>query len=282
MIADSQVHVWPAETADHPWPQPPPSVVQRATPFSWPDLLREMDGAGVDRAILVPPSWEGYRNAYCLAAARRHPDRFAVMGRLPLDTPDSRDRFEEWATLPGMLGARLNFRRAAVRQLRDGTADWIFRAAERLDRPLMLFVNEDFGAVSLIAQRHPGLRLIIDHLGVNVESQGAAAFAHLPELLALARHSNIAVKASALPCAAADAYPFHSLDPYLRASFDAFGPRRMFWGSDLTRLPCEYRLCVQMMTEHLPWLSGPDKDQVMGLALCGWLRWPVSSAPVTR
>lgn len=274
MIADAQVHVWEAAEADHPWPQPPPSVVQRAEPFGPDELLAEMDRAGVDRAVLVPPSWEGYRNALSLAAARRHPDRFAVMGRLPLDAPDSRDRFAEWAFIPGMLGARLNFRRAAIRQLRDGTADWIFRQAERDGLALMLFVNDDFEAVGRIAERHPALRLVIDHLGVNVESRGAAAFAHLPDLLRLARFGNIAVKASALPCAAEDAYPYASLHGFVRAAFDAFGPERVFWGSDLTRLPCDYSQAVTMFTEHLPWLDGRDRALVMGEALCRWLDWP--------
>ena len=275
MIVDAQVHVWSAEPADQPWPRPSPAVVQRAVPLLPDDLLREMEAAGVDRAVLVPPSWEGFRNALSLEAARRHPDRFAVMGRLPIEAADSRDRFAEWKFLPGMRGARLNFRRGAVRQLRDGTADWIFRDAERDGMALMLFVNDDFAAVARIAERHPGLRIIIDHLGMNVESRGATAFAHLPALLPLARLDNIAVKASALPCAAEDAFPFRSLHAPLKAVFDAFGPRRTFWGSDLTRLPCPYREAVTMFTEHLQWLTGEDRAQVMGRALCGWLGWDV-------
>jgi L-fuconolactonase len=35
--------------------------------------------------IIVPPSWEGERNDLALVAARLHPDRFAVMGRLALE-----------------------------------------------------------------------------------------------------------------------------------------------------------------------------------------------------
>lgn len=274
LIVDSQVHVWAAEPADHPWPRPLAAPVQGPGPFLPDDLLAAMDAAGVDRAVLVPPSWEGHRNALALAAARLHPGRFAVMGRLPIEAPESRDRFDEWRFLPGMLGARLNFRRGAVRWLRDGTADWIWRAAERDGLALMLFVNEDFPAVAAIAERHPGLRLVIDHLGVGVEHKGPEAFAHLPALLRLARHGNIAVKASAMPCAAADAFPHASLHPYLRAAFDAFGPHRMFWGSDLTRLSCPYRDCVSMFTDHLPWLAGEELALVMGKALCAWLRWP--------
>ena len=34
------------------------------------------------------------------------------------------------------------------------------------------------------------------------------------------------------------------------------GPRRTFWGTDLTRMPCAYYECITLFTEHLPWLQG--------------------------
>ena len=55
--------------------------------------------------------------------------------------------------------------------------------------------------------------------------------------------------------------------------FDAFGPQRCFWGTDVTRMPCTYRQCVTMFTEELPWLKGNDLELVMGRAVCEWLGW---------
>jgi hypothetical protein len=31
---------------------------------------------------------------------------------------------------------------------------------------------------------------------------------------------------------------------------------------------------VTLFTEELPWLTGADRDLVMGRALCDWLSWP--------
>jgi predicted TIM-barrel fold metal-dependent hydrolase len=59
-----------------------------------------------------------------------------------------------------------------------------------------------------------------------------------PPLVALARHPDVAAKASALPRYSSEAYPYPLLHPYLRRVFDAFGPRRMFCGTDLTGIPC--------------------------------------------
>ena len=50
--------------------------------------------------------------------------------------------------------------------------------------------------VGKIAERHPGLKLIVDHMGVPRASIGEAAYRFQPELLALAKYPNIAVKAT--------------------------------------------------------------------------------------
>ena len=53
------------------------------------------------------------------------------------------------------------------------------------------------------------------------------------------------------------AVPVENIHEYLRQMFEAFGPDRACWGTDITRMPCSYRQCVTMFTEELPWLRGP-------------------------
>ncbi len=274
MIVDSQVHIWAADRSDRPWPRESGAHVQRDVPLSAEALLAEMETAGVDAAVLVPPAWEGQRNDVALEAAGRFPSRFAVMGRLPVDTPDCRDRMRDAKYLRGLFGLRVNLRPPAMRaRLADGDLAWLWAQAEADGLRLMIYTVHDLPKLGDIAARHPGLRIAVDHLGIAAGDRGEAALAHLPDLLALARHGNIAVKASAVPCAAEDSYPYRSLHAPLRRVFDAFGPDRMFWGTDLTRLPCTYRQAVTMFTEALDWLSGADRALVMGGAICRWLDW---------
>ena len=61
MIVDSQVHLWLAEGSNRPWPPDGPPRAHIPRPFSYYELLARMDEAGVDRVVIVPPSWEGYR-----------------------------------------------------------------------------------------------------------------------------------------------------------------------------------------------------------------------------
>jgi predicted TIM-barrel fold metal-dependent hydrolase len=115
-----------------------------------------------------------------------------------------------------------------------------------------------------IARRHPGLKFVIDHLARD-----------FGDLLALARRPNIAVKATSLPSYSSHPYPYRNLHSYIRQVYDAFGPSRMFWGTDLSRLPCTYRQAVTMFTEELAFLSEGDKELIMGRAVCDWLGWPI-------
>ena len=100
-----------------------------------------------------------------------------------------------------------------------------------------------------------------------------AAFANLGEMLALAKYPNVAVKLSGAPSYSSHPYPYRNIHQYIQQIFDAFGPQRCFWGTDITRMPCSYRQCMTMFTEELPWLQGRDKELVMGDAICDWLGW---------
>ena len=111
-------------------------------------------------------------------------------------------------------------------------------------------------------------------MGVPRATEGAdAAYRNLPQLLALANHPNVAVKATGQAGYALDPYPFYSIHDALHRVFDAFGPRRMFWGTDITRIHCTWRQCVTLFTEELPWLKGADLELVMGQAFCDWIGW---------
>jgi predicted TIM-barrel fold metal-dependent hydrolase len=279
LVVDAQVHLWGADTPSRPWPPGEAHRAQKPYPVTKDMALAGMKEAGVDRVIVVPPSWEGDRNDLALEAARLHPDRFAVMGRLALEKPESRALVDGWKRQPGMLGMRFTFSTERQRPwLTDGTADWLWVAAERAGIPVMLSVAGSFAAVDRIAERHPGLRLVVDHLGIRSGSKGPEAFAGIPELCTLAPRANVAVKASALPCYSIEGYPFRDLHAHVRRVYDAFGPRRVFWGTDWTRLPCPWRQAVTLFTEELPWLTEQDKAWIMGRAICEWLAWPLPRA----
>ena len=115
--------------------------------------------------------------------------------------------------------------------------------------------------------------MIIDHLGHVLGGKDDAAFSKNAELCGLAKYPNIAVKATGAPGYSTASYPYRNIHDYMHRIFDAFGPDRFFWGTDMTGIPCTYRQAVTLFTEELPWLAGDDRNLVMGEALCAWLGW---------
>ncbi|MGZ5117143.1 MAG: amidohydrolase family protein [Burkholderiales bacterium] len=272
-IVDAQSHIWGANTPERPWPAR--TKPHRDEPFGKDELLREMDAAGVHRVILVPPSWEGDRNDLALAAAQAHPDRFAVMGRLDTEAPEARGAVATWRSQKGMLGLRFTFHTPVLAPLlTEGRVDWVWREAEAAGVPVMVYLHQDLlHFVDRVAERHPRLRIVIDHLALPYLKKDDEAFAEFDKLLPLAKRQNVAVKASTLPSHTSDVYPYRRTHPYLRRVYDAYGPKRVFWATDFTAMPCTYRQAITMFTEEMPWLTADDKEWIMGRGVCEWLGW---------
>jgi predicted TIM-barrel fold metal-dependent hydrolase len=277
LIVDSQIHLWAGgrlineESAHH----------LQNNAFTYEDVLKEMNAAGVDRLVIVPPGWVsvpvgGTANDHALEGARKYPDRLAVMGKLVLDKPEtSLPLIPDWKKQQGMLGMRLVFNKEFRHLMASGASDWVWPHLEKADIPIMVLVPGMLDYIEKVAERHPGLRITIDHLAVPRTTKGPDAFLQMPQIVRMAKFPNVSVKTSCMPSNSAESYPFRDVETYIRQAFDAYGPKRTFWGSDFTRLPCSYRQCVTHFTEELPWLKGEDKELVMGKAICHWLGWPL-------
>ena len=276
-IVDAQVHLWKANSPDWPWK--PGARAQLPEPFTIERALAMMDEAGVDRAVIVPPSLND-RNDYALEAAKRHPDRFGVMGRIELEDPNSAALLPTWKQQPGMLGVRVTFNSPATRAwLTDGTADWFWPAAEKAGLPVMFLAVGAVASFARIAERHPQLTLIVDHMGLDSSSRGNRVTenpaAAVDQAVALAKYPNVGVKFSGAVGNSLEPYPFRDMTGYLKRLFDVYGPERCYWGTDITNslAIASYRQRVTHVTEELSFLSESDKDWVMGRALLARLKW---------
>lgn len=285
VITDAQVHVWEAHRPDRPWPlesRASPAFVavpgarpHRAEPIGAPEMVSLMDAAGVARAVIVPPSPVGDCNDTALEAAARYPERFLVMGRFDPTAPGARQALPAWREQPHMAGIRMTFHKAPWNAwLDDGSIDWFWAECERHAIPVMLLIPARMDAVERIARRHPGLQLVIDHMGRLSELRDDECFADLDRMLRLGDLGNVSVKASAAPCYSTQGYPFANLRPHLRRIYEHFGPRRMFWGSDVSRLPCSYREAVDHFLRELDFIPREELPWVMGQGLSQLLRWP--------
>jgi len=274
LIVDSQIHLWKANTPDRPWV--PGAQPQLPEPFTIERLMPMMNDADVDRVVIVPPTLEGTRLDYAQEAVRRYPGRFAIMGRIALDEPQTAQRFPRWKEQPGVVGIRLNIAGEQAKWLSDGTADWFWPAAERAGIPVMFLTSGQTAMFGPIAERHPRLALIIDHMGVAsaaIQTHGLANL--IGQSAALARYPNVSVKVSASPLFSSEPYPFRDMAPHIQRLFEAYGPRRCYWGTDITNslAKATYRQRITQFTQELPFLSEEDKNWVMGRAILDRLGW---------
>jgi predicted TIM-barrel fold metal-dependent hydrolase len=266
LIIDAQIHLWTGERAPpHHWRAP--NSMERA--------LADMDEAGVHRAVNCPAIWDPVANDYAVEAALAHPDRFATLGWFPLDTPTAPEVLDAFLARPGMLGLRFVLsspERGA--QLANGELDWLWSLANARALPMGIIVSPDrLPALGEIARRFRRMRLLVDHLAVGPFTKLPEAASAVAALNGLARHPNIAAKATGVPSMATDDYPFASTHDVIRSAFDAFGPDRLFWGTDFTRMRCSWRECMTHFTENLPWLKGRDLERVMGAGIADWIGW---------
>jgi predicted TIM-barrel fold metal-dependent hydrolase len=264
LIVDSQIHLWDSG-------QLPPR--HRQTPYLAEEAIADMDAAGVDAAINCPPPLDANRR-YAIESARRFPDRFATTGWLNLNSPEAPDLVRRWRSQPGMIGFR-----SLERSWPDGTADWFLPLAQELGLPVGVGGPILLANIERSAAQYPNLKITLDHFGIVDVTPTGGLIQH-EDVLSWSRFPNVSVKVSAGPYYALDdEYPFKSLHDRIRHLYDAYGPERLFWGTDITRLRnCTWRQAVTMFTEELPWLSQNDKTLIMGEALCRWFNWAPSPA----
>ncbi|NKC12072.1 MAG: amidohydrolase family protein [Gammaproteobacteria bacterium] len=269
-IVDAQIHLWGSGLPNNP-------AHRQVTAFTAEEAIGMMDEGGINAAIIHPPSWDPGADSMAFAAVRDYPGRFAIMGSLPLDEAQSLPKIAGWRERPGMLGLRYTFlHQPDQRLLHEGELDWLWAAAEVAGVPVAVLATDSLAVFGRIAERHPQLRITIDHLGGrggNTTLKDAASMTHMPELLALAKYPNVAVKATGAPGYSSEAYPFPAMHTFIRQIYEAFGPERTFWGTDITKMPCSWRECVTLFTEELSWLAEADKALVMGEAICAWWGW---------
>lgn len=210
--------------------------------------LGYMRAVGVDRAVLFPIDLRWAEEAYAL-----FPERFGIVpmlmpggpaesGIIDAGSPEVEALVAARATDPAIVGMRIlptmpgaggEHATVPFEAFGRGVA-----ACEEAGLPLFVY-SLDHTIIAEVAERHPGLTVIVDHLGLAQPPTAVREdppFRSLPGLLDLARFPNVAVKVSGVPGLSREPYPFADVWPHLHRVVDAFGPDRLMWGSDISRV----------------------------------------------
>ena len=198
-------------------------------------LLFQMDANDVDKAVLIQ-HMGAYDNSYVLECARSNPGRLAVVAIVDLGSPDALSTLEEWAR-QGAVGVRLRPEQRTPGP--DPLAIWR-KAAElglvvsslgELDE----FASDVFR--SLVAELS-GLTIVIEHLGGVGQAGEEDPYPIFRRVLGLAEYANTFMKVpglgeiSARPPVLRPRFGFDFTPPLIEMAMQAFGARRLMWGSD--------------------------------------------------
>ncbi len=284
-IIDAQVHTWDLERPDFPWQLNTGDAATDARrrehfgahTFTAEQLLAAMDAAGVDAALAVSLPIYGFSNAYALHAAAKSAGRIGVVGLIDPELPDIEERVRNWRATPGMLALRTTlYIDREVESVRHGPMRRVLAAAERHNVPMCVYPPGRLAEMEALARDFPDLQFIVDHIGLPqppvICDLSPEPFKSFEGLLRLAVYPNVTIKATGLPSLSHQKFPFRDTWPALLQVIDAFGPERVMWGSDFTRVPTPYREGVEYIREVGTW-SDAERAQIMGATLRRIFRW---------
>jgi L-fuconolactonase len=247
-------------------------------------LVHQMNLNSVDNAVLIQhgrPETGGFDHTYLFECVERFPGRFAVVVIVDLKLPNALQTLEEYASR-GAVGVRLNPTQRSSGD--DPLAIW--RKASELGLVVSLMGGrEDTGSdefKSLVGQL-PDLPIVIEHLaggGQGVAFPGSGEGPQPPytaykKALELADYPNTYIKVhglgeiSARPPVLPTKYDLDFFDftpPLIEMARDAFGPRRMMWGSDYPPVSQRegYRNALRSVADSPTFATQEDREWVVG------------------
>ena len=267
MAVDAHHHFWNPGRIPQPWMTDEHAAIARAfEPAELGPLLR---GVGVTRTVLVQSAARDDDTDYMfeLAADLDWVGGIVAWCRLD-DLGDARRRLDELARRPKLRGIR-----HLIHQEND--PHWIMRAgvqpALELLAELGLLLElpavypEHLGDVPELARRHPGLTLVVDHLGKP--PLGTPQMGRWEELLrAAAASPNVHAKVSGLnTMAPVGTWSGADLEPAIAVAVDAFGPGRLVCGSDwpVALLNGTYEQVWRETSAAVVRVAGPAAEEIL-------------------
>lgn len=279
MIIDSHCHAWRI------WPYdsnvPDPDSRGRIE-----QLLFEMDKHGVDRAVLICARIDHNPdgNDYVFEEARSRPDR--IVGFADVDsvwspeyhTPGAVDRLRSAIDRWDISGFTHYVSEDNDGWFRSDEGMAFFEAAAAHDLVASIAANHAWWPdLRDIARAFPTLPILIHHQGMAAAVDGPDA-PSVTEVLACAEVPSIVVKASGFYYGSAEPaeYPYPEQRRVFRRIYDAFGPKRLTWGSDFPVSPwnaCTYRQALDILRVHcVGFIDGEAMTWVMGGTMAELLR----------
>lgn len=269
MHIDAHQHFWHYAAADYPWIG---SGMERlARDYLPADLAPHLAAAGLAGSVAVQARQSIAETRWLMDLADTHPLVKGVVGWVDLRSDRVAAELAEFAGRPALVGVR-----HVVQDEPDPhfLTDARFVAGLRQLAPLgltydLLLYPSQLPAAIELASLLPEQPLVLDHLA-KPRVREAAATALEPwrsDMLRLARHEHVTCKLSGLVTEAAwRSWQPNDFTPYLDVALEAFGPKRLMFGSDwpVCLLAAEYADVAGLVSDFIARLSAAEQEAILG------------------
>lgn len=248
-VIDAHQHFWRLARGDYQWPND--SVAPIFRDFGPDDLAPLLNRAGVTQTVLVQATDTVAETEWLLAMAHDHPVVAGVVGWVDLSAPDAITTIDRLRVDPLLKGLRPMLQNIADTEwiLHPGVQpalEHMTRVGLRLDA---LIQPRHLQAMLALAERHPDLPIVIDHLAKPQMGKGISPDADWANgMRALADLPNVWCKLSGMVTEIGPAWQSTDLIPFSALVLEAFGPSRCMFGSDwpVVNLAADYERWMAM------------------------------------
>ncbi len=281
---DTHVHVWPLDDAPghRPAADGKVSPPDAAAPVEW--LLQDMAEYHIAHCVLVQSSAFGWDNTYMVECLERYPGRFRAIGLVDPESPANARDLERWMA-QGLAGFRFH----PLYYDREPRGAWWVDAPEGDDLwaaatttgAILQFhmLPQHAPALARMIERHPQVRVIVDHIG-KPDVTEPPPYPGFDPVLRLADYPHVYAKIGDYQIASEQAFPWADTWPFVRLLADRFGVARMLWG---TGYPRSARLvpladALRYVEQELP-LTPAERRQILWDTPARLFGFAATSAP---
>ncbi|SNR85510.1 amidohydrolase family protein [Hymenobacter mucosus] len=263
---DAHQHFWQYNPVRDAWIDEPMAAIQRD--FLPPDLAPLLRQHGFAGSVVVQSDQSEAENDFQLRQADQYEFIKGVVGWVDLQAAAVAERLAYYQQFPKLKGFRHVLQGEADRALMLTPA--FRRGIAALERhgytyDLLVFPDQLRYATELVAA-FPQQRFVLDHIAKPPIKAGEVG-TWAADLRALAQHDNVSCKVSGM-VTEADWQQWQPQDfrPYLDVVFEAFGPRRLLFGSDwpVCQVAGGYGAVVELAQHHLTTFSAAEQALFWG------------------
>ena len=263
---DAHQHFWQYNAVRHSWINEEMSLLKRD--FMPKNLDEERKANNIDATIAVQADQSEDETLFLLDLAQRHSSIAGVVGWVDLCSPHAAKRLKRFSQFDKLRG----FRHIAQDEPDDHflvRPDFLRGMALLREHgftyDILIYPEQLPAALELVAH-FPEQKFVIDHLAKpEIKTRSRAGWAVLMQNIAA--KPNVYCKLSGLVTEADwKTWKKEDFRPYLDIVFDAFGPRRLMFGSDwpVCLLAASYQQVVEIVEDYIQDFAADIKDKIFG------------------